>query len=147
MGVTMQYGPDGSVYSLDWFDTGECHSLVNTQRNYSRIFHISYGDRALVHTIRCVRTTKELVELQFHRNDWFVRGIARRLLQERSVRGEYPTAASIELKRRLTMELAVEKRLRCLWAPYLDRQSRCRAAGLNVERRIWNICVHGRSDC
>ena len=27
MGVTIMYGPDGAVFSSDWSDTGECHSL------------------------------------------------------------------------------------------------------------------------
>lgn len=115
MGVTMQYGPDGSVYSLDWSDTGECHSVVNTQRTTGRIFRISYGDRAPIQTDLAARTTKELVELQFHRNDWFVRH-ARRLLQERALRGDDLTEAATELKQLMKMELAVEKRLRCLWA-------------------------------
>ena len=115
MGVTMQYGPDGSVYSLDWSDTGECHSVVNTQRTTGRIFRISYGDRSPVKTDLASRSTMELAELQFHRNDWFVRH-ARRLLQERAVRGGDLTAATIELKQRLKMESGVEKRLRCLWA-------------------------------
>lgn len=115
MGVTMQYGPDGSVYSLDWSDTGECHSVVNTQRTTGRIFRISYGDRSPVKTDLASRSTMELAELQFHRNDWFVRH-ARRLLQERAVRGDDLTAATIELNQRLKMELAVERRLRCLWA-------------------------------
>lgn len=32
MGVTLQAGPDGSVFVIDWSDTGECHSVKNTHR-------------------------------------------------------------------------------------------------------------------
>jgi len=46
MGVTIAYGPDGSVFVSDWSDTGECHSVKNTQRDTGRIFKISYGQPA-----------------------------------------------------------------------------------------------------
>ncbi len=44
MGVTLLYGPAGEVYVSDWSDTGECHSVTNTQRQTGRIYRISYGD-------------------------------------------------------------------------------------------------------
>jgi putative membrane-bound dehydrogenase-like protein len=43
MGVTLAYGPDGGVYASDWSDTGECHSVTNTQRQTGRIYKITYG--------------------------------------------------------------------------------------------------------
>lgn len=44
MGVTLQSGPHGEVYSIDWSDTGECHSVRNTRRETGRIYRITYGD-------------------------------------------------------------------------------------------------------
>jgi len=44
MGVTLQYGPDGGVFVIDWSDTGECHSTTNTRKETGRIFKITYGD-------------------------------------------------------------------------------------------------------
>lgn len=116
MGVTLQYGPDGAVYSSDWSDTGECHSVVNTQRSTGRIFKISYGNPTTIKVNLASLSDEELVALQFHRNDWFVRH-ARRLLQERAATGSDMTATATALRRQLADKtLPVERRLRMLWA-------------------------------
>ena len=118
MGVTLQYGPDGSVFSSDWNDTGECHSMVNTQRGTGRIFKISYGESKAQKVDLKQLSDQELVELQSHRNDWFVRH-SRRLLQERTAHGQDMTAAVTELKRLLgndPAEQPVARRLRWIWA-------------------------------
>jgi len=115
MGVTMQYGPDGSVYSSDWSDTGECHSVVNTQRSTGRIYKISYGEPRNLRVDLASLPDLELVELQFHRNDWFVRH-ARRILQERAAEGRDMTAVATELHRRLETDLADVRKLRLIWA-------------------------------
>ena len=115
MGVTLQYGPDGAVYSSDWSDTGECHSVVNTQRGTGRIFRISYGNPTAIKVDLAPLSAEQLVELQMHRNDWFVRH-ARRLLQERAATGIDMTATATELRRRLADKtLPVDRRLRMLW--------------------------------
>lgn len=83
MGVTMQYGTHGSVYSGDWSDTGECHSVVNTQRGTGRIYKIRYGEPRNSQVDLQHLSDQKLVAIQRHRNDWFVRH-ARRILQERA---------------------------------------------------------------
>ncbi len=83
MGVTLAYGPDGSVYASDWSDTGECHSTRNTRRETGRIYKISYKKPQPVHVNLAELSNEELVKLQLHQNDWYVRH-ARRLLQERT---------------------------------------------------------------
>jgi putative membrane-bound dehydrogenase-like protein len=115
IGVTLQYGPDGSVYSSDWSDTGECHSLVNTQRGTGRIYKISYGESRNTQIDLQQRPNLELVALQLHRNDWFVRH-ARRILQERAADGRDMAAATAELHRLLTTDLADDRKLRLIWA-------------------------------
>ena len=118
MGVTLQYGPDGSVFSSDWNDTGECHSMVNTQRGTGRIFKISYGETKAQKVDLKQLSNQELVGLQSHRNDWFVRH-ARRLLQERATLGQDMTETATELKRLLVSnrtEQSVARRLRWIWA-------------------------------
>ncbi|MBM4005540.1 MAG: c-type cytochrome [Planctomycetes bacterium] len=115
MGVTLQYGPDGAVYSSDWSDTGECHSVVNTQRGTGRIYKISYGKTTPFKRDLATLSIPELVDLQSHRNDWHVRH-ARRLLQERFAAGIDMRDTVAELRRRLADEPSVERRLRLLWA-------------------------------
>src|SRR5689334_5333416 len=84
MGVTLRTGPDGSVFVSDWSDTGECHTY-KPNRDTGRIYKISHGAPRLPKVDLAKRSDAELVKLQLHRNDWYVRH-ARRLLQERSVK-------------------------------------------------------------
>ncbi len=43
-GIDLSQGPDGSVFVIDWSDTGECHDHTGVHRESGRIFKISYGD-------------------------------------------------------------------------------------------------------
>jgi len=115
MGVTLAYGPDGAVFSSDWSDTGECHSVKNTQRQTGRIFKIAYGRPAPPTLDLPRRTDLELVELQRHRNDWYVRH-ARRLLQERMAAGHEMAPAHRELRAQFVRETDLPRQLRALWA-------------------------------
>lgn len=115
MGVTIQYGPDGAVFLLDWSDTGECHSVKNTRRHTGRVFKIAYGQPAPAKTNLARCTDLELVALQRRRNDWHVRH-ARRLLQERWAAGDDLSAARQELEAMFAREPDVPRKLRALWA-------------------------------
>lgn len=115
VGVTIQYGPDGAVFLLDWSDTGECHSVKNTRRHTGRIFKIAYGQPTPAMTDLPQRTDLELVQLQLHQNDWYVRH-ARRLLQERWAAGQDLSAARRELLAMFAGRTEVTRKLRALWA-------------------------------
>jgi putative membrane-bound dehydrogenase-like protein len=121
MGVTLCYGPDGAVYVSDWSDTGECHSTKNTRRETGRIFKITYGNPKHK-TVDVARLSdRELVELQLHKNDWYVRH-ARRVLQERAAakRDVLKRDADDEVTDRLLDILKnnkdVTRKLRAIWA-------------------------------
>jgi len=120
MGVTIQYGPDGGVFVSDWSDTGECHSVRNTRRHTGRIFKISYGDET--RSIIDLQSTsdQQLVELQLHRNDWYVRH-ARRLLQERMARGDDMESVHRSLYLLFEKQESVPQKLRTLWALHATR--------------------------
>jgi putative membrane-bound dehydrogenase-like protein len=115
MGVTLRYGPDGSVFASDWSDTGECHSVRNTQRQTGRIYKISYGQTRKDAVDVGPLSDLDLVELQRHRNDWFVQH-ARRLLQERAAGGQLSPAVRSQLLSLYAAETDVPRRLRALWA-------------------------------
>jgi putative membrane-bound dehydrogenase-like protein len=135
MGVTLQYGPDGGVFASDWSDTGECHSVKNTQRATGRIYKITYGSPTLPSFDLAQVSDRELVELQLHRNEWYVRH-ARRLLQERAVDGRDFSELHTALRQMLDHQPEVPSKLRALWTlhvtggvdddfliPYLDHES------------------------
>lgn len=115
MGVTLTYGPDGAVFVSDWSDTGECHSLINTRRETGRIYKIAYGKPAWSPVDLTKRTNAELVELQQHPNDWFVRH-SRRLLQERAERGDDMTEPAQRLCAMFDEQADPSRKLRALWA-------------------------------
>lgn len=115
MGVTLGYGPDGAVFVSDWSDTGECHSTVNTRRETGRIYKISYGKPDTTPVDLSRLSSPELVTLQKHRNDWFVRH-ARRLLQERAAAGDDMAEVAAELHQLFRTEADVARQLRALWA-------------------------------
>lgn len=115
MGVTLKYGPDGGVYSSDWSDTGECHSVKNTRRHTGRIFKITYGTPQTRLPPLARLSPLELVELQLHRNDWYVQH-ARRLLQEQAAAGQDLSAARQRLETLFATQTDVPRQLRALWA-------------------------------
>ncbi len=130
VGVTIQYGPDGGVFVSDWSDTGECHSIRNTQVGTGRIFKIRYArpaepkpgepdpapSRTDSRQLDVERLDdRELVHLQLHRNDWFVRH-ARRVLQQRSAAGQDMTAVHQALLAMFREQPTTARKLRALWA-------------------------------
>ena len=114
MGVTIQYGPDGSVFFTDWSDTGECHSVRNTQRETGRIFKVTYGDAKPIDVNVAKLSDEELVQLHLHRNDWHVRH-ARRVLQERAAAGRDMAQVRKELLKIFGTHEEVPRKLRALW--------------------------------
>jgi putative heme-binding domain-containing protein len=116
MGVTLQYGPDGSVFVSDWSDTGECHTYKpNTATG--RIYKISYGKPDRYKDDLAKKPDLELVNLQLNANDWYVRH-ARRLLQERAAIGKW-NAKDVHERLNLILDvidLPAPQRLRALWA-------------------------------
>jgi len=114
VGVTIQYGPDGSVFFSDWSDTGECHSVRNTQRETGRIFKVTYGDPQWSAVNIAKLPEQELVRLHLHRNDWHVRH-ARRVLQERAAASQDMSAVRTALLAIFNEHVEVPRKLRALW--------------------------------
>ena len=86
IGFSVEIGPAGAVYILDWHDQDICgHSIrfPDTARVY-RIFPKS-GKVDPTPDLRKMSDT-ELAKMQGHRNEWFVRH-ARTILHERTING------------------------------------------------------------
>jgi putative membrane-bound dehydrogenase-like protein len=115
MALHVKYGPDGGVYVSDWYDTGECHTRKPNTQN-GRIYKITYGatrprgDRTTPGWDVAKMSTDELLRLQSHRNEWWVRH-ARRVLHERG-RDEKARDTFLAM---LNSEGDVPRRLRGLW--------------------------------
>jgi putative membrane-bound dehydrogenase-like protein len=114
-GLNLAYGPDGGVYLSDWTDTGECHNYTSVDRTNGRIYKITCGTPAMVKADVGGRSDAELVALQLHKNDWWVRH-ARRVLQERAAAGVLDPATRPALVKVLETNPDVTRQLRALWA-------------------------------
>ncbi|MDA0833815.1 MAG: c-type cytochrome [Planctomycetota bacterium] len=115
-GLEMKYGPDGSVYLTDWSDIGECHDYDgHIARDNGRIYKITYGEPTPAKTNVSSLIDSELVELQWHTNEWFVRQ-ARHELQQRAVTRTLRRDVYEALHAKLTSEVPLPQRLRALWA-------------------------------
>ena len=114
-GICVKTGPDGGLYVSDWCDTGECHNYDKVDATNGRIYRVVYkGAKPWTGDISKL-TDAELVKLQLHPNDWFVRS-ARRVLQERAAAGKLAKETPDALRKMLTDEKEPTRRLRALWA-------------------------------
>ena len=111
-GLSPQYGPDGSVFVNDWYDKVPCHQQREfTDRSNGRIYKIVYEGVKPVSVDLAKASDAELVQMQLHENDWYVRH-ARRLLAERGPKPEV-NAALAKILRENPDET---RKLRALWA-------------------------------
>ncbi|WP_153557446.1 PVC-type heme-binding CxxCH protein [Roseimaritima sediminicola] len=114
-GINLRYGPDGSVYLIDWYDKNACHRATPEiwDRSNGRLYRVRYGDRRPVKVDLAALPDDELVALQLHENDWYVR-TARRLLQQRAAAGDI-SAAREALRQMMREQSEATRRLRALW--------------------------------
>jgi putative membrane-bound dehydrogenase-like protein len=111
--INLRYGPDGSVHAIDWYDKNQCHSTNPDvhDKTLGRIFKIRHEADRWVQVDLKKMSSDALVDLQLHRNDWYVRH-ARRILQER---GADPKVHA-KLKGMLRDQADVTRTLRAMWA-------------------------------
>ncbi len=116
VGFSVEIGPDGAVYVLDWHDADVCGNAVEFP-NSGRVYRIQSRDAPRIQPPDLLSMTdSELVKLQIHSNDWYVRQ-ARTLLQSRAADGTLQAGAvHTELKERFQQASSSAQRLRALWA-------------------------------
>lgn len=116
--LNTKYGPDGSVFVIDWYDKNQCHSNNPDVHNKTmgRIFKITHENDRPVQVDLAKASDKELVSYQLHTNEWYVRQ-ARTLLQERGPNKKVHKA----LKEILTGNPDVTRQLRALWALHVTQ--------------------------
>jgi len=115
-GLNLVYGPDGGVFLQDWTDTGECHNYKEVDRTNGRLYKIVYGDQPKSINIDIAKLSDdELVKLQLHKNDWYVRR-ARLQFAERAANGKLSPSVRVALREIFKLNQDVIRRLRALWA-------------------------------
>ncbi len=115
--LSIQYGPDGSVFINDWFDKVHCHQQrAETDRSNGRLYKVGYKERKNTVVDLMKLDNNALVQHQLNNNEWYVR-TARRILQER---GPDPTvhAALLDILKNNSDDT---RQLRALWALHVTK--------------------------
>ncbi|HYV29175.1 MAG TPA: hypothetical protein VFA77_16700, partial [Candidatus Eisenbacteria bacterium] len=115
--LDLQYGPDGAVYVIDWYDQQHCHNPNSERwdRSNGRIYRLEYAATYKPLKVDLAAMSDEkLIELHGHRNEWFVR-TARRLLHERAQAGTLRQEVIPMLGGIFANHLDPAIRLRALW--------------------------------
>jgi putative membrane-bound dehydrogenase-like protein len=113
-GVSVHYGPDGSIYFIDWSDTGECHDYDITDREHGRIYRVAYQGTKPVNVDLSKETDDKLVEMQTSQNEWFARH-ARVVLRDRGLNDE----AKGKLMTMYEKDADAMHRLRAMWTLHM----------------------------
>ncbi|MFD2203334.1 PVC-type heme-binding CxxCH protein [Shivajiella indica] len=119
VGFSMEIGPDGGLYVLDWHDADICGQEVLNQetgrifrtmpeKSFAKDFEGRYADLNLM-------TDLQLVELQKSVSDWHARR-ARGILQKRASRKNLHKTTHTALKEIFLREKNQDFRLRAMWA-------------------------------
>ncbi|MEO2027253.1 MAG: PVC-type heme-binding CxxCH protein [Fuerstiella sp.] len=116
VGFSVEIGPEGGVYILDWHDSDVCGNAVNFP-NSGRVYRIMPQDaKPVARPNLSAMSDAQLVALQTHANDWYVRH-SRTLLQSRAANGLLDTSlVHSQLDDLFQAAKSSPKRLRALWA-------------------------------
>lgn len=121
VGFSVEIGPEGGVYILDWHDTDICGNAINFPQS-GRVYRIMPKNAKPIErpNLRSL-SDSELIDLQWHANDWYVRQ-ARVLLQARAATGKLDQPlAKTKLAEMLNQATTSPQRLRALWALHVTR--------------------------
>lgn len=122
VGFSMEIGPDGGLYALDWHDADICgqevlHSetgrvfRIMPKENLAKDFKGRYEDLNKL-------SDQGLVDLQTSQSDWHARR-ARGILQKRAANGSLQSATIGVLKRAFANNDNSDHRLRAMWGLHL----------------------------
>ena len=117
--IYLTYGPDGQVTIIDWYDKNQCHhgNSPGHDRTNGRIFKVVYGQTKPVQVNLKALENEELLKLQTHENQWYVRH-ARRILQERAAAGRLDDAFLTRIRAEVSAAKTPTHALHFLWTLY-----------------------------
>ena len=122
IGFSVEIGPEGGVYVLDWHDGDICGMDV-LNRETGRIFRFMPTESAATdfesrHTDLSTLSNSELARMQLVDSAWHARH-ARTILQHRAAQGRLDEATVAALKALYAVRTRVSLRLRALWTLHL----------------------------
>jgi putative membrane-bound dehydrogenase-like protein len=117
--ISLQYGPDGQMFVIDWYDMQACHDTNASvhDRSNGRIYRVYGGEqKSITPPVDLARgTDAQLAEHVLNQNDWFVRH-SRRILQERAAAGTLDPEVRQRFAEIVMTNADHSRRLRAMWA-------------------------------
>ena len=122
IGFSMEIGPEGGLYVLDWHDADICGNEV-LQKETGRVFRImpkSSPTKVGEDRFRNLKTRSdiELIQLQQHPSDWHTRR-ARIILQQRAVQQKLSQDAHSTLERLFQTSESIDHKLKIFWTQHI----------------------------
>ena len=115
VGFSVELGPDGGIYILDWHDSDICGKKI-VHGETGRIYRIMpKGAKGVSPPNLPALNDAKLVAMQLHKNDWYVRQ-ARVILAHRAATGKLDDSVAGDLVAMFNEQAESPKRLRALWA-------------------------------
>jgi putative membrane-bound dehydrogenase-like protein len=122
IGFSVEIGPEGGLYVLDWHDADICGKEVLNQET-GRIFRVTPKE-SLAQNFKGrysdlnKMTDGQLVDLQISKSDWHARR-ARVILQNRAAKGKLQNDTHNKLRTIFQSNPNPDHRLRAMWALYV----------------------------
>ena len=122
IGFSVEVGPEGGLYVLDWHDADICGNDV-VHKETGRVFRIMPTESAAEqwegrYADLGTFSDAQLIELQESPSDWHARR-ARVILQHRAATGKLSSTARAQMKRRFEAIPNKDHRLRLLWTMFV----------------------------
>lgn len=115
IGFSLEIGPDGAVYMLDWHDADICGNDVH-DKDTGRVYRLAPEGTPYPTNFDLKKLSdRELVEMQLDKNDWYVRR-ARVILHERAEERGLSQQEHMRLWEMFKNQTDTGRKLRALWA-------------------------------
>jgi hypothetical protein len=113
VGFSVETGPEGAVYILDWHDADICGNSIKA-KDTGRIYRIAPKNaKGKVSFNLAKLSDNELVKLQSNTNDWYVRR-ARLILQQRAHEGKLSKSVHQDLWKMFANQKDTGRKLRAM---------------------------------
>ena len=120
VGFSVEIGPDGAVYVLDWHDSDICGTAIHN-KDTGRIYRLApKGLPGKSGFDLVAKSDLQLVGLLTDRNDWYSRR-ARVLLQQRADAGKLNPAVAAKMWDLFKQSKTSAHQLRALWALHVTK--------------------------
>ncbi len=119
--VDLQYGPDGAVYMIDWYDQQHCHNPNSERwdRSNGRIYRMEWSATYVPRKVDLAgESDEELTNFLLSKNQWYARHALNQLAQRAAAGKEIEQFARNHIVMTALTDSRPQMRLLGLWAAH-----------------------------